>query len=68
MTTIQEGNYARLVWIKKGEEFPGTKLGGQKQGFHLLWTGSNLCDFKASEYLGPDYDRNYVNSILSRHD
>jgi len=45
MKIIAEKEYSKIVWMKKGEEFPGTIFGGQKQGFYELWTGGNLCNF-----------------------
>ena len=65
MKTIKTGKYSDLVWIKKDEDFPGTLLGGQKQGFYLLWTGSNMCDFSGSEYLGTSISNpEYVRDML----
>jgi len=51
MQIIQKFSFSFLVWIKKGESFPGTLI-PQKQGYHILWTGSNACDFRNSKYLG----------------
>ena len=59
MKTIKSVGNKALVWMKKGEDFPGTLLGGQKQGFHILWTDENMCCFSTSEYIGtsrPDID------------
>lgn len=52
MKIIKSGKYSDIVWMKKGEDFPGTLLGGQKQGFHQLWTSGNLCCFERADYLG----------------
>ena len=52
MKIIAEKEYSKIVWMKRGEEFPGTIFGGQKQGFYELWTGGNLCNFQRADYLG----------------
>ena len=60
MKIIKKLEYSQIVWMKKGEDFPGTLLGGQKQGFYQLWTGSNACCFERADYLGtssPDMEK-----------
>ena len=52
MKVIKIEEYSWIVWMRKGESFPGTDI-PQKQGFWRLWTGSNLSDFQKAEYLGP---------------
>jgi hypothetical protein len=55
MKIIKTGKYSDIVWMKKGEDFLGTLLGGQKQGFYQLWTGNNRCCFNRANYLGPHF-------------
>ena len=66
MKVIKTYKYSRLVWLKKGEDFPGTVGLAGKQGFYILWTGSNLSDFRSSEYLGPTHpDAEYLEQRLN---
>ena len=53
MKIIEKGNYSLIVWMRKGESFPGTDIPQKKQGYYRLWTGSNISDFEKAEYLGP---------------
>jgi hypothetical protein len=52
MKVIQRFSYCQLVFLRKGENFPGTTGMPKKQGYYLLWTGSNCSDHRQSEYLG----------------
>ncbi|MBT9132814.1 MAG: hypothetical protein DDT33_01343 [Firmicutes bacterium] len=52
MKVLKHGRFSDLVWLPKGESFPGTIGIGLKQGYYLLWTGANLSDFRSYEYLG----------------
>jgi len=48
---IAEKEYSRIVWMKKGEEFPGTIFGGQKQGFYELWLGVTADQIEVTEFI-----------------
>jgi hypothetical protein len=52
MKILRNFSFCNLVWLAKGENFPGTAGMPQKQGYYLLWTGGNSSDYKQSEYLG----------------
>jgi hypothetical protein len=60
MKVMKKYQYCSLVFLRKGENFPGTTGMPQKQGYYFLWTGANYSDYRQSEYLGvilphPDY-------------
>jgi len=54
--------------VAKDEDFPGCYKIPNRQGFYLFWTGSNMSDFRKSEYLGPHRPDTepgtYIGSIL----